>query len=192
MALCGESGDNPSQRMKKRPSHPPPPPSPSPGAHHGSAADRLVRARVEALLAPWVADSHDRAFVLRCLVDEGPSHHRGATVALLLLLERTLQRCPPLPEPGPGADPQAPPAAAISLRLPPHLRAALDPAERDYPLSLPTAALGRAIGDPRTTDLLIEHLTDGPPHHALANALMVTLLEAILARLGDGPEGPGA
>jgi hypothetical protein len=49
---------------------------------------------------------------------------------------------------------------------------------------MPTAALERLApaGSPEMA-ALIDCLVDGPPHHALANAAMVCLLGALLARL---------
>lgn len=168
------------------PAHPPRPPHHAPRA---AAHDRALHARVEALLRTRIPDDHDRAFVLRCLVDEGPAHHRGSTVALLLLLDRALARCPPVPASGPA--PASAEAVTVPLRLPPHVRASLSPSERDYPVTMPTAALRRAVGEGPAADRLVEHLTDGPAHHALANAVMVNLLDELLARLGDGPDAPG-
>lgn len=35
-------------------------------------------------------------------------------------------------------------------------------------------------------DALIDCLLDGPAHHALANAALICLLDAVFAHLGDG------
>ena len=48
----------------------------------------IDRARIDQLLAPWLPDAADREFVLRCILDEGPAHHRGANYVLLALLVR--------------------------------------------------------------------------------------------------------
>lgn len=164
-------------------------PRPPHHAPRAAAHDRALHARIEALLRPRIPDDHDRAFVLRCLVDEGPAHHRGATVALLLLLERALARCPPAPAPVSATASAG--AVTVPLRLSPHVRESLAPSDRDYPVTMPTAALRRAVGEGPAADRLIEHLTDGPAHHALANAVMVNLLDEILTRLGDGGDAPG-
>ncbi len=134
------------------------------------------------MLAPWVPDPQDRAFVARCLGDEGPPHHRGSTLALLMLLQRALDRVPPVSTAAP-----AEPMASLPLRVPPHVREALDPDEREYPLAMPTAALRRAFPDDNDLAFVAESLADGPPHHALANALMVAMLDELLRRLGDAP-----
>lgn len=158
--------------------------SPRRPPHHrlpSSAVSALIRPEaVDALLAPFVPDPADRAFIVRCMLDEGPIHHRGASYALLRLLGLVLAA------PGTGAAP-APTedGAPVPLRLPPHLHAEAD--EQHYPLRLPLGALDRLA--PRGSAeqaALLDCLLDGPPHHALANAAMVCLLEAILRRAEAG------
>jgi hypothetical protein len=139
------------------------------------------RAEVEALLAPWLPDPVDRSFVARCIVDEGPTHHRGASYALLRLLGLALDAAG-------GPPPTRGESAPVALRLPPHLRRGHD--DENFPLGVPVAALERLA--PRGTagfDHLLECLRDGPPHHALANAAMVCLLDALLARLEERQGG---
>jgi hypothetical protein len=135
----------------------------------------LRHEEIEALLTPWLPDRTDRTFVARCLVDEGPIHHRGATYALLRLIGLALAAVG-----GPGAvrDESAP----IPLRLPPHLCRRGDDGE--FPLGVPLAPIERLAprGSPEFTALL-DSLRDGPPHHALANAAMVAMLGALLDRL---------
>lgn len=128
----------------------------------------------------WVPDPRDREFVARCVVDEGPPHHRGASLALLALLQRALATVPAREKGGPPG-----PAAVVPLRLPPHVRETLAPDEREYPITMPTDALERAFPDPVARSFVIESLTDGPPHHALANVIMVAMLDELLRRLGD-------
>lgn len=68
------------------------------------------------------------------------------------------------------------------MRLPPHLEDEVD--EGDYPLRLPVEALKQAIGDDGAAlEAAIDCLTDGPPQHALANVVLVALLERVLLRL---------
>lgn len=161
------------------------PPPHRPHRPHGrapaSAITALIRPEaVERLLAPWLPDADERAFVVRCIVGEGPIHHRGASYALLLLLGELLARTDAAP-PAPAGD-----TTAVPLRLPPHAR----PHEGDdhhYPLRMPTAPLERLApkGSPEFT-ALVDCLLDGPPHHALANAAMVCLLDALLRRADEG------
>ncbi len=136
--------------------------------------------RIDALLAPWIPDAHDRVFVVRCALAEGPVHHRGASYALLALLGLLVEELGPV---SPRADGDA---VAVPMRVPPHVAAT----ERDheYPLQMPLAALERLA--PRgSTELsaLVDCLLDGPAHHALANAAMVCLLDALLARVQRAP-----
>lgn len=150
-----------------------------PRPHHPSEAGQ--RLEIEALLAPWLADPTDRAFVARCIADEGPEHHRSASYALLRLLGLALAAAGG--PPGPPGD-----AAPIALRLPPHLRRGHT--DENFPLGVPLAALARLA--PRGSaafDHLLDCLRDGPPHHALANAAMVCLLDALLRRLEEGRGG---
>jgi hypothetical protein len=139
------------------------------------------RSEIEALLAPWLADPIDRAFVARCIVDEGPEHHRTASYALLRLLGLALDAA--------GGPPETTgESAPIALRLPPHLRRGH--ADEHFPLGVPLAALARlAPRDSAAFERLLDSLSDGPPHHALANAAMVTLLDALLRRLEEGRGG---
>jgi hypothetical protein len=155
------------------------PPRPS-GRHVASSAvTRFIDpARVDALLAPWVPDAHGRAFVVRCILGEGPAHHRGANFVLLSLLGELVLRGGP-PVVGAGA-----PAAPVPLRLPPHLEGALE--DDAFPLSIPTGPLERLApaGSPEL-EAMLDCLSDGPPQHALANAAMVALLGVLLDR-ADG------
>lgn len=137
--------------------------------------DLLRREDIEALLEPWLPDATDRGYVARCIVEEGPIHHRGANYALLRLLGLALAAVG-------GAGPQRGEAAPVALRLPPHLRRGVD--DENFPLGVPLSALERLAprGSP-TFDALLDCLRDGPPHHALANAAMVCLLGALIDRL---------
>jgi hypothetical protein len=136
-------------------------------------------ARIDALLEPWVPDADDRRFVIRCILGEGPAHHRGANWVLLSLLGIALERAGGGPVRRPAADDSFP----VPIRLPPHLARPGD--ERAFPLPLPAAPLALlAPPGSREQAAMVDCLTDGPPQHALANAAMVCLLEALLDRLG--------
>lgn len=160
--------------------HPPPYHSKSrPRLPSPRVAEHVDRAHLDAIVARWVSDPHERDFVARCLADEGPAHHRGATFAILTLLERLLER---IPETSPR--PETAPTAPVALHLPPHLADDLDPHDGHFPLAMPTGALRDVAADPREAEAMIDSLTDGPPHHALANALTVAMLDEALRRLG--------
>lgn len=157
-----------------RPKHPPRPPSPR-------VAEHVSRARVEALLAPFIVDPDDREYVSRCLAAEGPAHHRGSTFALLSLAARVIQRIPDrVAAQGDRA------SVRVPLRLPPHVAEGHDEHDEHYPLTMPTEAIRSVCETERECDAMIDCLTDGPPHHALANALLVAMLDEALRRLGDG------
>ncbi|MEZ4301157.1 MAG: hypothetical protein R3B70_39840 [Polyangiaceae bacterium] len=129
------------------------------------------------LLAPFIRDDEDREFVARCIGTEGPAHHRIASLALLRLLSEALRAAggpvPAAPEDG----------VPVPFRLPPHLDREADE-EAHYPIRLPHRALARLAPEgSRDADLLADALTDGPAHHALANVVMATMLDALVERL---------
>lgn len=147
--------------------------------HESFAASRVLdfvdENRLSELLTPLVPDAADRAFVLRCVVGEGPLHHRGANYILLTLLAQAAQTSEATP-----ADLQAA-GVAVPMRLPPYLAESVD--EAAYPLLLPTGALlALAGGDQTQLAAMVDCLTDGPSQHALANVIMVALLERLLNR----------
>lgn len=158
---------------------------PAPHHHERAAASAISSAldaeRLARILAPWIPDPGERTFVVRCIIGEGPIHHRGASYALLALAGAVAERLGS-PGPGPGgAD------LAVPMRLPPHLeRRDQDPPA--YPLRLDPAGLDLlAGGEEDIRQVLVDAVTDGPPHHALANVALLNLLAAILRRIGERP-----
>ena len=76
------------------------------------------------------------------------------------------------------------------MRLPPHLAEAAE--DSHYPLRLPLDALRvLAGGDTARLDAMVDCLTDGPPQHALANVVMVSLLDRLLQGAAAVPESTG-
>src|SRR6185436_4434488 len=145
-------------------------------------------ARLDTLLATVVPDDQDRAFVVRCILGEGPAHHRGANYLLLLLLGQVVEGLD-------GGNMEALRARGtipVPMRVSPHL--ARPGSLMAYPLDLPTAPLERfaPAGSPEQS-AMAECLTDGPPQHALANAAMMWLIGAALDRVRTrGSERPSA
>ncbi len=144
--------------------------------------DFIDTERLDTHLQPLLPDAGERAFVLRCLVGEGPLHHRGANYVLLSLLAQAVQdRGGDVP-----AAASAPAAVPVPMRLPPHLSGQVE--RGSYPLGLPTTALFRlAGGQTAQVQAMVDCLTDGPPQHALANVAMVALLERLLPGPSIGP-----
>lgn len=200
-------------------------PRPAAGLRHAVPVSRLLgfvdTRQLDERLTPLLPDAGDRAFVLRCLVGEGPMHHRGANYVLLSLLAEAVARLPARGAAGvagasagaiavearaeaavEAAGQQAAAMAAevvtVPMRLPPHLHAADAPCAAEagaYPVGLPLAPLvGLAAGRASDVEAMVDCLTDGPPQHALANVLMVALLERLLAQLPppDGAAETGA
>jgi hypothetical protein len=134
--------------------------------------------RLEKALAPIVPDERDREFVARCILGEGPAHHRAASWALVVLAAEVAARLGAAPLPSAtGVD-----ALSVRLRLPPDARD--DDDDGSFPLRLPLAPLRTILDDERDVEAMADALTDGPPHHALANAALVALLHQILEHLG--------
>jgi hypothetical protein len=170
------------------------PPPPKHRRIPSSAIGGFVRRdEIDALLTRFVPDESDRAWIVRCVLDEGPAHHRGANYVLLSLLGQVLARLPP--GLAAGAEPVA---RAREVRVPMRVHPHHDHHDPDrdedatFPLGVPLAPLDRlAPRDSREQAAMIDCLTDGPPQHALANAAMVHLLDEILHRL-PAREGPPA
>jgi len=146
--------------------------------------------RLDARLAGMVPDDQDRAFVVRCIIGEGPAHHRGVNYVLLELLSTVVDALG-------GADVEALRARGtvpVPMKVSPHL--ARPGSLMAYPLDLPTAPLERlAPGGSPELSAMAACLTDGPPQHALANAAMMWLIGAALDRLeerGRGPKRPSS
>ena len=92
-------------------------------------------ARVDALLVGAVPDDEDRAFMVRCILGEGPAHHRGANYVLLQLLGTIVHRLR-------GAEMEAVRARGtmpVPIKVPPHLER--QGSMMAYPLALPTGPL---------------------------------------------------
>lgn len=152
--------------------HPGRPGAPIPASR---ALQFIERDRIEAALQAFIPEASDRGFVLRCILDEGPIHHRGANYVLISLLHKLTQ--PAGPEHGRAS---ASESVTVPMRLPPHL--AEDIVDADYPLRLATGALSDLVaGDAARLEAVIDCLTDGPVQHALANVLMVNLLDRLLS-----------
>jgi hypothetical protein len=139
----------------------------------------IDEARVDKVLAVLVPDRDDRAFLVRCMLAEGPAHHRGANFVLLCLIGELAER---LGSPRRSAGRSAP----VPMRLPPHLEHEVEDAT--YPLALPLEPLeGLATRGARDVEAMIDCLTDGPPQHAVANVVMVALLERLRLALEEPP-----
>lgn len=152
--------------------HPPHRHHPHPRIPSSAISAFIDASRIDALLASCIPDPGDRAFIVRCLLGEGPAHHRGANYVLLALLGLLMEKIG-----GPVSFRETLP---VEMRLPPHL--ARDGEERHYPLRLPVDPIERLA--PRTSQefaAMVDCLTDGPPQHALANAAMLHLIGALLS-----------
>lgn len=109
------------------------------------------------------------------MLEEGPRHHRVASWALLQMLAALLAELG-------GADPAIREAESepVGMRLPPKVASYSDDAE--FPIGIPTSMLREVLGE-HDAELALDCLRDGPPHHALANAVMTWMLEALYMRV---------
>lgn len=135
-------------------------------------------AAIDTALAEIIADAGDRAFVMRCILEEGPRHHRVASWALLRMLAAVLAEVG-----GADRDASNEPSEPIAMRLPPSVAASSDDAV--FPVGVPTRLL-RELMPAKDAELALECLCEGPAHHALANAAMAWMLQAIHQRLQGG------
>lgn len=138
---------------------------------------------IDKLLGHFVPDPADRKYLLRCLLEQGPAHHRGANFVLLSLLSHVLDR---LPSATKQTDSHAEQMSAVSvpMRLPPHL--AQSSPDRYFPLQLHPQPLHQLAGaNEQQVAAMVDCLIDGPPQHALANALMVNVIARILDALPE-------
>lgn len=104
-------------------------------------------------------------------------HHRVTNAALLRLLAMALDAAG-----GPPAVAEVD-GAPVPFRIPPHLDRHADEEAR-YPIRLPRRAITRLAPEGSSeAAAFTEALTDGPAHHALANVVMVCMLDALLERL---------
>lgn len=104
-------------------------------------------------------------------------HHRVTNAALLRLLAMAVDAA--------GGPPSASEleGAPVPFRIPPHLDRHGDEEAR-YPIRLPRRAIARLAPEGSSeAAAYTEALTDGPAHHALANVVMVCMLDALLERL---------
>jgi hypothetical protein len=137
--------------------------------HHTNRVRFIKPDKIEEALRPYIPADEDRQFIVRCLLREGPEHHRGANYILLSLLGLLAAESPPSATEG----------VPVPMRLPPHLA---QNEEASYPIQLPLRVLDRLA--PRGSAEQAEMLgcvTDGPPQHALANVAMLCLLDTLLA-----------
>lgn len=156
---------------------------PHPPHHHRKhkkrdevSTDFIDHRGLDELLEPFVPNRADRAFIVRCLVDEGPGHHRGSNDVLLRLLARVDRRRPP----------DLANTVAVSMQLPPHLHDERgDDEDAAYPIALPLRPLALLAPDERARRAMVACLTHGPPQHVLANVVMLWLIDTLLA-----PEAP--
>ncbi len=143
---------------------------------------------IDAVLERVVDDARDREWLLRCILDAGPAHHRGANFVLLALLGAVLDRLPPATD-TPARDPAR--VARVPMRFPAHGGPHHAAHEHDaddgfFPIGVPAEVLDQlAPAGSREQAAMLDCLTDGPPQHALANAAIVQLLGEIFARLPD-------
>jgi hypothetical protein len=161
-----------------------------PNARPASSTEFIDRSRIDSVLAGVLPDNEDRAFVIRCILGEGPRHHRGANYVLLLLLGMLVDELGGADM----ADLRQRGTLPVPMKVPPNLER--PGSLMSYPLGLPTGPLERLAPNGSVEQAaMAQCLMDGPPQHSLANAAMLWLVGAALERLQSnrpGSERPSA
>jgi hypothetical protein len=138
---------------------------------------------IDKLLRLFVPDAADRKYLLRCLLEQGPAHHRGANFVLLSLLSQVIDRLPTATKQS-DSHSESVNAIPIPMRLPPHLSESSP--DRFFPLQLHPLPVHQMPGaTEQHVAAMVDCLIDGPPQHALANVLMVNLIARILDALPE-------
>lgn len=152
-------------------------PHPHDRASAAAVAQALDAERLERILWPWLPDPRERSFVVRCILGEGPIHHRVASYALIALAGLIAERL--------RVAPTAP--VAMGVKVPMRLSPGQERPYGEtpaYPLPLDDIGLAAVTrGRHDLQDALTSAVIDGPPHHALANVALLNLLGAILAHI---------
>ena len=133
-----------------------------------------------------LCNSRDFPFTERLAFEEGPWHHPYTN---FILLSGLLKGCREI------SDRLNVPMKAyqgevveVPMHRPPHLRHVS--AGGVYPTDLPISViLDLADGDEKRAEEMIEALTEGPPHHVMANIITVHVAEALMALARNAAHG---
>ncbi len=133
-----------------------------------------------------LGNGRDLNFACRLAFEEGPWHHAYTNSILLRAL---LKGCREI-----SARLNVPMKAyqgevvEVPMHRPPHLHHIS--ASGVYPTDLPISViLELADGDEKRAEEMIEALTEAPPHHVMANIIMVHVAEALMALARDAAHG---
>ncbi len=160
-----------------------------PHGRSGASSEFIDPSQIDSMLAGVLPDGEDRAFVVRCILGEGPKHHRGSNYVLLRLLGMLVDELGAVDMGALRARGTLP----VPMKVPPNLTR--PGSLMAYPLALPTGPLERLAPAGSAEQMaMAECLMDGPPQHALANAAMIWLIGAALERLAEraGGDRPSA
>jgi hypothetical protein len=133
-----------------------------------------------------LGNGRDLNFACRLAFEEGPWHHAYANSILLRAL---LKGCREISD-RLNVPMKAYPGEVVEVPMhrPPHLHHIS--ASGVYPTDLPISViLELADGDEKRAEEMIEALTEGPPHHVMANIIMVHLAEALMALARNAAHG---
>lgn len=133
-----------------------------------------------------LGNGRDLNFTCRLAFEEGPWHHAYANSILLsILLKGCREISDQLNVPMKAYQGEV---VEVPMHRPPHLRHVSTGGV--YPTDLPISViLELADGDEKRAEEMIEALTEGPPHHVMANIITVHVAEALMALARNAAHG---
>jgi hypothetical protein len=124
-----------------------------------------------------IGNGRDFAFAYRLACEEGPWHHADANAILLNALLKGI--CEIANHMEIQISPYDGEVVEVPMHRPPHHRNLSG--NGVYPMDLPVNLIVKlADGDDQRAEEMIEALTEGPPHHVMANILTMHMAEALM------------
>lgn len=125
-----------------------------------------------------IGNGRDFSFAYRLACEEGPWHHAYANSILLNSLLKGIREI--ADQLGVSIVPYDGEVVEVPMHHPPHHRHLSG--NGVYPVDLPVGLIIKlADGDEQRAEKMIEALTEGAPHHVMANILTMHMAEALMA-----------
>ncbi|MDH4318971.1 MAG: hypothetical protein OEV64_11310 [Desulfobulbaceae bacterium] len=124
-----------------------------------------------------IGNGRDFAFAYRLAFEEGPWHHADSSSILSKALLKGIREIANQLEI--QISPYDGEVVEVPMHRPPHHRHLAG--NGVYPVDLPVNLIVKlAEGDDQRAEEMIEALTEGPPHHVMANILTMHMAEALM------------